>query len=274
MRTALLLLRVSRPIMWPILPLVYLLGLHAAQADLTATAVAQLVLLTLPMNLVAYGLNDIYDYDSDRRCMRRRTVWAPVVSEADRPVVWRAVLAMIPLVVVGACLTGNSDNIVATVCLVLLAWAYSVPPVRLKERPPLDSLSNGLGYFYLPFVMGWSLGAQPSAMPLKFYLLALGACGVHALGTAADYEADRAAGHRTLAVSYGRRTAAGAAFASFLVTWLLGDFHSLSARAFIAVCVVATFVAMLVPRDRSILAAGAVIFAGFPIAAVCHIVGW
>ena len=67
---------------------------------------------------------------------------------------------MMPLIVLGACLTRNWDNIVATVSLVLVAWLYSVPPVRLKERPPLDSLANGLGYFLLPFAMGYSLGAE------------------------------------------------------------------------------------------------------------------
>jgi 4-hydroxybenzoate polyprenyltransferase len=274
MRSVLFLIRVSRPIIWPILPLVYLLGVNAAQADVTAAVVVQLALLTFPMNLVGCGLNDIYDYESDRRCDRRRAIWGAVVGPADRPLVWWGVLAMMPLVVVGACLTGNSDNIVATVCLLLLAWTYSVPPVRLKERPPLDSLSNGLGYFYLPFVMGYSLGADPRAMPLKFYLLALSVCGVHALATAADYVADRAAGHRTLAVVYGRRTAAAAAFAAFLVTWLLADFNGIAVRVFIAVCVAVTFVAALVPRDWPITAACGIIFVGFPIAAVCHIVGW
>ena len=87
----------------------------------------------------------------------------------------------------------------------MVAWLYSVPPLRLKERPPLDSLANGFGYFLLPFTMGYCLNANPREMPLKFYLLALCVCGVHALATAADFEADRAAGHRTLAVKFGRR---------------------------------------------------------------------
>ena len=30
-------------------------------------AIVQMVLLTFPMNLVGCGLNDIYDYESDRR---------------------------------------------------------------------------------------------------------------------------------------------------------------------------------------------------------------
>src|SRR4029077_8116576 len=106
-----------------------------------------------------------------------------------------------------------------------MAWLYSVPPLRLKERPPLDSLANGLGYFLLPFTMGYSLNADPRSMPLKFYLLALCVCGVHALATAADFDADRAAGHRTMAVAFGRRAAAVVACASFSFTFVFADFQ-------------------------------------------------
>ena len=269
----LFLIQVSRPIIWPVLPLVYALGLNASHASLSVAAIIQIVLLTFPMNLVGCGLNDIYDYESDRRSPRRRAVWGAVVRNEDRPVVYRASLAMMPLIVVGACLTRNWDNVVATIALLLVAWLYSVPPLRLKERPPLDSLSNGMGYFLLPFTMGYSLNADPRAMPLKYYLLALCVCGVHALATAADFDADRAAGHRTLAVKSGRRTAAAIAFATFLIAWLFGDFNGVAVRAYIAGCTVATFIVTLIPSSIAITAACIAIFAGFIVAAICHVSG-
>jgi 4-hydroxybenzoate polyprenyltransferase len=274
MARLLLVIQVSRPVVWLVLPLVYGLGLHAARAPLGTAAIVQMLLLTFPMNLIGCGLNDIYDYESDRRCPRRRAIWGAVLRAEDRPFIWQACLAMVPLVVLGACLTRNWDNFVATVSLVLVAWLYSVPPVRLKERPPLDSLANGLGYFLLPFVMGYSLGADPRAMPLRYYLLALCVCGVHALATAADYEADRAAGHRTLAVAFGRRAAVAVAVAAFLITWLAGDFHGTAVRVYIAVCLLATVAAVLFPRDRVIAAACVTVFAGFLIAAIFHMTGY
>jgi len=274
MSRAVFFIRVSRPIIWPVLPLVYFLGLHAARAPLTADVILQMLLLTFPMNLIGCGLNDIYDYESDRRSQRRRKIWGAVVGETDRAIIWRACLAMVPLVLAGALVTRNGFNIAATCGLILVAWAYSVPPVRLKERPPLDSLANGLGFFLLPFVMGYSLGADPTAMPLKYYLLALCVCGIHALATAADYDADQAAGHRTLAVAFGRRAAAAFAFAAFLAAWLLGDYHGLAVRVFLTIGTAATFVVMLVPRDRPIAAACVTIFVGFVFAAVCHVLGW
>ncbi len=268
------LIQVSRPIVWPILPLVYALGLHSAHATIHAAVVIQALLLTFPMNLVGCGLNDIHDYESDRRSSRRRAVWGAVVRAEDRPLVFRGAMLMAPLIVLGACLTRNWDNIAATIALLLVAWLYSVPPLRLKERPPLDSLANGFGYFLLPFVMGYSLNADPRAMPLKYYLLALCVCGIHALATAADYEADRAAGHRTLAVKYGRRAATGIACAAFLVAWLLGDFSSPAVQVYLLCCVGMTLLATIVARGVAIVAACVVIFGGFIVAAICHLTGW
>ena len=101
LRRLVFLIQVSRPIVWPVLPLVYYLGLHAANAQLSVAAIVQMASLTLPMNLIGCGLNDLYDYESDRRSRRRRAVWGAVVGDADRPLVWRAALAMVPLVLAG-----------------------------------------------------------------------------------------------------------------------------------------------------------------------------
>ncbi len=270
----LFLIQVSRPIVWPVLPLVYALGMHASHAELSAVAVVQMLLLTFPMNLIGCGLNDIYDYESDRRSTRRRAVWGTVVSADERPFVFHACVAMMPLVILGACATRNSENVMATISLVVLAWIYSVPPYRLKERPPLDSLANGLGYFLFPLMMGYSLNANPREMPLRYYLLALCVAGVHALATAADYEADRAAGHQTLAVVFGKRAAAAFACAAFAATWMLGDFGSPAVNTYLVVCGAATLAAVIHPGILIIAAACVTIFAGFLIAAICHLAGF
>src|SRR5688572_1238712 len=87
MDRALFLTQVSRPIVWPVLPLVYFLGMHAANAELNTAAIMQSIVLTFPMNLIGCGLNDIFDYESDRRSPRRRLVWGAVVGSEDRPLV-------------------------------------------------------------------------------------------------------------------------------------------------------------------------------------------
>jgi hypothetical protein len=64
------------------------------------------------------------------------------------------------------------------------------------------------------------------------------------------------------------------ALATFLITLLLADFHGTAVRVYVAVCTLATFAATVFPRDRVIAAACTTIFAGFLIAAVCHLAGW
>lgn len=273
MERLILLLQVSRPIVWPLLPLVYGLGLQASHAEVNALVIAQLVLLTFPMNLIGCGLNDLYDYESDRLSPRRRAIWGAVIRQEDRGFVWEACIAMMPLVVFGGCISRNWDNFVATVSLVLVAWLYSVPPMRLKERPPLDSLANGLGYFLFPFMMGYSLGADIRTIPVRYYYLTLCVCGVHSLATAVDYEADRAAGHRTIAVVAGKRTAAALAFAAFLITMLRIDFQTPAVRAFMVVATLVTAIATLIPRHVVVLFSCIVIFVGFVIAAAFDLAG-
>jgi 4-hydroxybenzoate polyprenyltransferase len=270
----LFLIQVSRPIIWPVLPLVYALGLNASHAEWSAAAMVQMAMLTFPTNLVGCGLNDIYDYESDRRSSRRRAVWGAVVRSEDRPFVFRAALFAMPPIVIVAAATRNWDNIVATVSLLLVAWLYSVPPLRLKERPPLDSLANGFGYFLLPLTMGYSLNANPREMPLKYYLLGLCVCGVHALATAADYEADLAAGHRTMAAKFGKRAATGIAFATFLVAGLYGNFQSVAVNTYLGVCTIAALAATLLPRDGVISIACVTVYVGFVVAAICYLFGW
>lgn len=273
MRQLLFLIQVSRPIIWPVLPLVYMFGLHAAHAPLSTAAIVQALLLTLPMNLIGCGLNDIFDFDSDRRSDRRRKIWGAVVRPEDRSLIWQGCLAMAPILVASSLYTRNPLNMAATIALLCTAWAYSVPPLRLKECPPLDSLANGFGYFLLPFAMGYSLGANPLEIPLKYILLALAVCGIHALATAADFDADRAAGHRTFAVALGRRAAASFALITFAIALAFGDYHGAAVRVFLAIGALASLAAAFLPRERVITAACTTIFAGFLIAAICHLLG-
>ncbi|MHC1574088.1 MAG: UbiA family prenyltransferase [Candidatus Syntropharchaeales archaeon] len=46
--------------------------------------------------------------------------------------------------------------------LLLLAFAYSVPPLRFKSRPPFDTLSHGLFFGALLFLFGFAVISEPS----------------------------------------------------------------------------------------------------------------
>ena len=77
-----------------------------------------------------------------------------------------------------------------------------------------------------------------------------------------------------LAVAYGRRTAAAFACATFALTWLLADFHGTAVQVYVALGTLVTLAAAILPTNRTIAAACAVVFAGFLVAGVCHLCGW
>jgi hypothetical protein len=110
-------------------------------------------------------------------------------------------------------------------------------------------------------------------MPPRYYLLALCVAGIHALASAADFDADHAAGHQTLAVKYGKRLAATLAFAAFFTTSYFGEFGSLAVRTYLAICSIGTLAATIVPHTRVIAAACVAIFVGFIVAAAAHLAG-
>jgi 4-hydroxybenzoate polyprenyltransferase len=94
------------------------------------------------------------------------------------------------------------------------------------------------------------------------------------LATAADFDADRAAGHRTLAVAYGRRSAAGFSFAAFGLALALGDYQGVAVKVFLSIGAIASLATTILPSDRSISTACVIIFVGFLLAAICHLAGW
>ena len=204
---------------------------------------------SLNFPLVVFGINDVYDYPSDLRNPRKQS---PVALEGGvlppayhSFVLMSARLASLFILIVAAIFALSippqeaSPSWISPECfqfmavttlIVGLGWAYSTPPFRLKERPVLDSLSNG----YVVWLC-WALGYTSTGLPLpilstilpsglpsdgldenahKGWLLAFCTSGVHALGAVADVGADAAAGQKTIATAFGERGAS--AFAVLL----------------------------------------------------------
>jgi 4-hydroxybenzoate polyprenyltransferase len=103
-------------------------------------------------------------------------------------------------------LTREPFNIISIICLIFFGWQYSAPPLRLKEVPVIDSLSNGL-IVYLAWFSGFSFsGLGLRHAPSKGLTLSLCTSGIHALGAVMDADVDIAAGQRTIATALGQRS--------------------------------------------------------------------
>ena len=122
----------------------------------------------------------------------------------------------------------------AAVVGLLLAWAYSAPPVRLKLDGWWGNAACGLCYEGLAWTTGAAVmagGAMPA--PRSLTLAALYSVGAHGIMTLNDFKAvegDRQMGVRSLPVQLGELGAARAAcwimaLAQFVVVLLLVLWH-------------------------------------------------
>jgi len=99
----------------------------------------------------------------------------------------------------------------AAVCGLLLAWAYSAPPIRLKRSGWLGNTACALCYEGLPWVTGAAVvaAAMPNAAVLVLAgLYSFGAIGIMTLNDFKSIEGDRRMRIRSLPVQLGVARAA------------------------------------------------------------------
>lgn len=94
----------------------------------------------------------------------------------------------------------------------LLAWGYSMPPVRFKQNGWIGNLACGLSYEGLAWMTGAAVmagGAMPESRSLVLaFLYSLGAHGIMTLNDFKSIEGDRLTGVRSLPVQLGVNGAA------------------------------------------------------------------
>jgi 4-hydroxybenzoate polyprenyltransferase len=205
----------SRPRFWLYLAGPALVGLaYGAESvgDLTSpAAIALVAYFLIPANLFLYGVNDVFDAEADAENPRKAGRERRYRGDDPTPVA-AAVGAGLGLVLLVALPPAGRPWVAG---FLLLGAAYSAPPLRLKGRPPLDSVSNGL--YVLPGGAAYATlaGAAPPALALLGGWL--WTMGMHTFSAVPDVAPDRRAGVRTTATALGRRGALGYC----LVCWLL-----------------------------------------------------
>ncbi|HYO40691.1 MAG TPA: prenyltransferase [Nocardioidaceae bacterium] len=190
----------SRPLSWvnTAYPFgaAYLLGGGGLDSALWLGVVYFLV----PYNLLMYGVNDVFDYESDLRNPRKGGVEGVVLLDRwHRLTLWTAALLNIPfLVALGALGTSLSTLVLAVVVFAVVA--YSAPRLRFKERPLLDSVTSST-HFVGPALFGVVLAGAPLTSTAVAALSAFFLWGLasHAFGAVQDITADESAGIASVA---------------------------------------------------------------------------
>jgi len=197
----------SRPLSWinTAYPFgaAYLLGGGAVDALFVIGCVFFLV----PYNLAMYGINDVFDHDSDALNPRKGgSEGALLDPRMHRRVLWAAVLSCLPFVVALVVLGSPVSWLVLAVSLFAVV-AYSAPGLRFKEVPVLDSVTSST-HFVSPAVYGLVVAGAAWDLHALLALAAFFCWGMasHAFGAVQDVVPDRAAGIGSIATALGAAT--------------------------------------------------------------------
>jgi 4-hydroxybenzoate polyprenyltransferase len=196
------LFHISRPVLWintvgPATVGMWLSG------DLWRWDFLPIVLwLTLPFNLVVYGVNDVFDQETDAKNPRKGTLEGARIRSGEIRYIWRGVLFTNLPFLIYFVLFLPLGAIFWMLLYALLFVGYSVPPVRFKASPYLDSLSNAAYAFPLVFVpLAFS---APPVWPAAAGLMAW-SVAKHTFDAVQDIDEDRKVGIATTAVRLGPR---------------------------------------------------------------------
>jgi 4-hydroxybenzoate polyprenyltransferase len=176
----------------------------------------------VPYNLAMYGVNDVFDYESDLRNPRKGGVEGAVLAPRwHRPILIAALVSNVPFLVALVLLGGPASWLVLAIS-VFAVIAYSAPRLRFKERPIVDSLTSST-HFVSPAVYAVALaGVAPDARAVL--LLAAFFCwgmASHAFGAVQDIPSDREAGIGSVATVLGARTTVRIAFVLYAAAGVL-----------------------------------------------------
>ena len=199
------LFQISRPRFWFYVfgPFIVgaLVGAPDPRAYLSFPALLWALFFLFPANLLIYGANDIFDYETDRRNAKKRG-YELLVTPADHPKLWRAIaLFCLPF----APLLGWAPRAcwLALAGFLFFSIFYSAPPIRAKARPIVDSVFNVLYIF--PGAFGYFLTGGHNFAASLFVAAWLWAMAMHAYSAVPDISADRQANVPTVATFLGLR---------------------------------------------------------------------
>jgi len=198
------LLEISRPVLWVNTIGTTVVGMWLAGYLWTWEILPILIWVTFPFNLLIYGINDIFDQETDNINARKGSYEGAHIYPHEVKPIWIGVIATnVPFLIYFA-LTLPSAAVWWMIAYSLFFTFYSAPPLRFKARPYLDSLSNTDYAFPLAFVP-LALGHEP--LWLGVIGLMLWSIAKHAYDAIQDIPQDSDTGIRTTAVHLGvRRT--------------------------------------------------------------------
>jgi 4-hydroxybenzoate polyprenyltransferase len=196
----------SRPVSWINTAYPFAAAYLVTTREIDLVLVVGTLFFLIPYNVAMYGINDVFDYESDLRNPRKGGAHGAVLDRRlHRITLWAAAVSCVPFIVF-LVIVGTPWSWLVLAASLFFVVFYSAPPLRLKERPFADSMTSSI-HFFSPAVYGLVLAGATWTWQLAAVIVAFALWGVasHAFGAVQDVEADRAAGISSIATARGAR---------------------------------------------------------------------
>ena len=212
----------SRPLSWVNTAFPFAVAYYVATQSLDARFWVGVLFFLIPYNVLMYGINDVFDYESDVRNPRKGGAEGALLQPAfHRPMLVIAAALAAPFVV-WLVIQGDWISWVMLAVSLFSVAAYSTPPLRFKEVAGLDSVTSSL-HFVSPALYGLTLGqgALTETGGLIIAAFFLWGMASHAFGAVQDVQSDREAGIGSVATALGARAAVWIAVAFYTIAGTL-----------------------------------------------------
>ncbi|MFC4553735.1 prenyltransferase [Georgenia faecalis] len=196
----------SRPLSWVNTAYPFGAAYLLTTRHVDVTFVVGVLFFLIPYNLLMYGINDVFDYESDRLNPRKGGVEGALLDRRwHRQVLLASIALPVPFVVY-LLVVGSPLSWLVLAGSLFAVVAYSAPRLRFKERPGLDSLTSST-HFVSPALYGLVLAGADLTPQVWVVLAAFFHWGAasQAFGAVQDIVADRQAGIRSIATALGAR---------------------------------------------------------------------
>jgi 4-hydroxybenzoate polyprenyltransferase len=195
--------KLSRPRFWMYVFGPYIVGLVAGAGHYSQLQTPLVLLFGLfflfPANILIYGINDIFDYETDKD-NAKKTEYETLVPPDERATIWRIVLVFnLPFLLLPTQV--NQQSVATIAAFLFFSIFYSAPPIRAKTKPILDSAFNVL--YILPGIFGYFLAGGTQLNGALVIAAWCWAMAMHAYSAVPDITADRQNGLNTVATYLG-----------------------------------------------------------------------
>jgi 4-hydroxybenzoate polyprenyltransferase len=236
----------SRPLSWINTAFPFAAAYFMTMREIDVAFVVGTVYFLIPYNLAMYGINDVFDYESDLRNPRKGGVEGALLDRSmHKPTLWAALLTNVPFLVF-LLVVGNPLSWLVLAVSVFAVIAYSAPRLRFKERPFVDSITSST-HFVSPAIYGLVLAGAVFTPQLWMLLAAFFLWGLasHAFGAVQDVIADREAQIDSIATVIGARATVRLAVIAYWFAGVLllftdwpGPLAAILALPYVVVCAV------------------------------------